>query len=61
MYGWYRLSKRHKWHLVESLIDGDHVTKCGRRLQARPADEVSTEMPLTRMIDQPQLCKGGCS
>ena len=60
MYGWFRLSKRHKWHMVESVIDGDQVTKCGRRLPRRAGDEGSDVMPLTRLIGQPQICRAGC-
>ena len=57
MYGWFRLSKRHKWHTVESIIDGDQVTKCGRRLNKREGWEWQETEPLTRMIGQPQQCK----
>lgn len=54
-----------KWHLVESIVDGDAITKCGRRMdREKPyrdgALKVSDVMPLTRLIGQPQLCKGGC-
>lgn len=52
--------RRTKWHLVESEIEGDVVTRCGRRMRATTIDrgrlEVSEVMPLTRMIGQPQLC-----
>jgi hypothetical protein len=53
-----------KWHLVESIIDGEPVTRCGRRLLrvslgGDPLTSTPT-MPLTRMIGQPQLCKAGC-
>jgi len=57
MYGWYRLSPRRKWHRVESVIDGDQVTKCGRRLSSRKGNETAETEPLTRMIGQPQLCR----
>ena len=49
-----------KWHLVESVVANDAVTHCGRRLRDRAdlgAFETSDNMPLTRMIGQPQLCK----
>jgi len=52
-----------KWHLVESVIAGDAVTNCGRRMRPRSAThaiaplQVSPIMPLTRMIGQPQLCQ----
>ena len=52
-----------KWHRVESEIAGDVITACGRRMDRTNAQgtlEVRDEMPLTRMIGQPQLCKGGC-
>lgn len=51
-----------KWHLVESVVAGDAVTRCGRRLRDDPAKpfEVADTMPLTRMIGQPQLCRAGC-
>lgn len=53
---------RTKWHLADSIVAGDVVTRCGRRM-ADKADapfQVSDVMPLTRMIGQPQLCKAGC-
>ena len=49
-----------KWHEVESLIDGDAVTQCGRRMDRvnRSGElQVSEVMPLTRMIGQPQNCR----
>jgi hypothetical protein len=49
-----------KWHEVESVIDGDAVTQCGRRMdRVNRAGElqVSEVMPLTRMIGQPQNCR----
>lgn len=52
-----------KWHLCESIILASAVTRCGRRMQKYASGgelEVSVLMPLTRMIGQPQLCKGGC-
>lgn len=52
-----------KWHLVDSIVADDVVTRCGRRMWTRRPHapfEVSEVMPLTRMIDQPQLCKAGC-
>jgi hypothetical protein len=60
-----RNTKGAKWHLVESVVAGDAVTKCGRRMDSRTRSEgigleVSDVQPLTRMIDQPQLCRA-CS
>ena len=58
---WVRRGPAFKWHLVESTIAGDAVTKCGRRMDRVTKDgelEASETMPLTRMIGQPQLCKG---
>lgn len=49
-----------KWHVVESIVSGDVVTRCGRRM-VDPLAEVSKDMPLTRAINQTQLCKAGCS
>jgi hypothetical protein len=52
-----------KWHLVESVVAGAAITRCGRRMEERTSEgelEVSSLMPLTRMIGQPQLCKAGC-
>ena len=54
-----------KWHLVESIITGDAITRCGRRMPEQAAPwaggtgklDVSPVMPLTRMIGQPQLCR----
>lgn len=48
-----------KWHRVESIVAGDAITRCGRRM-TDPIAEVSEVMPLTRAIDQPQLCRAGC-
>lgn len=47
-----------RWHLVESVIDDEPVTRCGRRLRARAGTALKAVdvMPLTRMIGQPQLC-----
>ena len=55
---WVRRTGR-KWHLVESIIDGDAILKCGRRMGVEPGKplEVSDVEPLTRMIGQPQNCK----
>lgn len=47
-----------KWHLVESVIDDQPITRCGRRIRSKV--DSSPVMPLTRMIGQPQLCKAGC-
>jgi hypothetical protein len=59
-----RGSGRQKWHLVESVVAEDAVTRCGRRMdRVTPSGgelQVSDVMPLTRMIGQPQLCKAGC-
>jgi hypothetical protein len=56
--------KRGKWHLVESVVAEDAITRCGRRMdRVTPSGgelQVSVLMPLTRMIGQPQLCKAGC-
>jgi hypothetical protein len=61
---WTRRSGQ-KWHLVDSTIDGDAITRCGRRMNPdggfRGGElQVSALMPLTRMIGQPQLCRAGC-
>ena len=51
---------RTRWHLIESLVDDEPFTRCGRRLRKRPMlgwFETSDVMPLTRMIGQPQLCQ----
>jgi len=59
-----RTDRATKWHLVDSVVDDEPVTRCGRRLRRRTEDgqlmnsvEVSDVMPLTRMIGQPQLCR----
>ena len=53
-----------KWHLVESVVAGDALTRCGRRMEpvTRSGDElqISAVVPLTRAIGQPQLSKAGC-
>ena len=53
--------KGQKWHRVESIVDGDAVTRCGRRMDRTTETggklEVSEVEPLTRMIGQPQNCK----
>jgi hypothetical protein len=52
-----------KWHLVESTVAGDAITKCGRRMKLSLSDfesddlQVNAVEPLTRMIGQPQNCK----
>ena len=55
-----RETRKHvtKWHLVESVVADDAVTRCGRRMRNELGGlKVSDAMPLTRMIGQPQLCK----
>lgn len=52
-----------RWHLVESVVAGAAVTRCGRRMEALTGQgplEVRDTQPLTRMIGQPHLCKKGC-
>jgi len=53
-----------KWHYVESVVAGAAVTQCGKRMEPKNGDgiglEAREEMPLTRMIGQPQLCRAGC-
>lgn len=49
-----------KWHRVESVVAGDVVTRCGRRMDRTTQAgslEVSEVEPLTRLIGQPQNCK----
>lgn len=50
-----------KWHLVESIVAGDAITHCGRRMDRVTLTggelAVSDVMPLTRLIGQPQLCR----
>jgi len=51
-----------KWHLVESRVEDRAITRCGRDMDIiHQPTEFSDVQPLTRMIDQPQLCHGGCS
>jgi hypothetical protein len=33
---WARREQRYTWHLVESLVANDAVTRCGRRLRDEP-------------------------
>lgn len=59
---WVRRSRgRAKWHLVESVVAGDAVTRCGHRMDWATRTggqlQVSDVMPLTRMIGQPQNCR----
>ncbi len=47
-----------KWHLVESVVSDDAITRCGRRLHNEGGILQASEFePLTRMIGQPQVCK----
>ena len=50
-----------RWHLCESIVAEDAVVSCGKRMDSVTRSgrklEVSTLMPLTRMIGQPQLCR----
>lgn len=47
-----------KWHRVESVIESDAITKCGRRMRRMVGRfDISEVEPLTRMIGQPQNCK----
>jgi hypothetical protein len=55
-----------RWHLVESVVAEDAITRCGRRMDRVLSSvhdslenrtlQISALMPLTRMIGQPQLC-----
>lgn len=56
---WVQRKPGQKYHLVESVVTGDVITRCGRRL-ADPFAETSPYPPLTRAIGQPQLCRAGC-
>jgi hypothetical protein len=52
-----------KWHFVESIVSDAAFTRCGRRMEPEVDGEelsISKVMPLTRLIDQPQLCGAGC-
>jgi hypothetical protein len=52
-----------RWHLVESVVAEDAVTRCGKRMDRVTTEgelEVRSLMPLTRLIAQPQLCRAGC-
>lgn len=51
---WVKNEPGQKWHIVESLVAGDAVTRCGRRL-ADPFAETADVEPLT--TDQFQLCR----
>lgn len=54
---WVRRAKSGaKWHFVESVIAGDAITRCGRRM-ADPDFLESAVEPLTRAIGQPQNCQ----
>lgn len=52
----------YKWHLVDSIVADRVVTRCGKQMKfgAWHSLHISQEMPLTRAIGQPQLCKAGC-
>ena len=54
-----------RWHLVESVVAEDAVTRCGRRMDrvTRSGGELQVREtePLTRLIGQPQNCHQGCS
>jgi len=55
---------RGKWHLVDSTVAGAAFTRCGKRMEPQTSHgglEVSEVEPLTRMIEQTQLCHGGCA
>lgn len=55
-----RKEGRSKWHRVESDIASEAITRCGRRMDPGLYGglEVSDVEPLTRMIGQPQICRG---
>lgn len=58
---WVRSARSSKWHVVESVIADEPITRCGRRLRkdVRGGYALLTAdvMPLSRLIGQPQLCK----
>lgn len=58
--GWWVRRLGGKWHLVESVIAGAAITRCGRRMEPTNThgDLAGSEVePLTRMIGQPQNCR----
>jgi len=46
-----------KWHIVESVVSGDAITRCGRRMRNEAPFTLSIVEPLTRLIGQPQNCR----
>ena len=52
-----RRDARQKWHLIDSVVDDEPFTRCGRRLRRKAKGfDTSDVMPLTRLIGQPQNC-----
>jgi hypothetical protein len=48
------------WHLVESIIAGRAVTKCGRQLGDRPGTEVQAQADVpdaNTLVDACERCK----
>lgn len=59
---WVRRSKHQPGHIVESVIAGDAVTRCGKRLNDAKPLEVHRGVVsrANRPLDW-TLCRGGCS
>lgn len=58
-YGWVQRQRRGKVHLAESIVAGDVVTRCGRRLTDEPTKtggRLVTEKDRAFLIDE-AVCK----
>jgi len=54
-------STKGKWHLVESVVVGDAITRCGKRMKDETGLQVAMTKPQIREIDPGrQICKAGC-
>jgi hypothetical protein len=62
---WIRRERGGKGHLVESLVSGDVITRCGKRMRDEPSQRgelVVHDGPVSRgsrPLDWP-LCEAGC-
>jgi len=50
---------RDRWHLVESIVAGDAITRCGRRMEAKTRSVPPVGLEVSDAVPSPDavLCK----
>ena len=50
-----------KWHRVESIVAGDALTRCGKRMKDPGVDVYAGAVSRASVPLGVDLCRGGCS